>query len=531
MKPLFTFSLLILAGLIYGQQIAPDSTFGANGIANVPYGQLNQALAFSADLKQQSNGKFVVCGDALKTGYLMALARYNTDGTLDNTFSNNGILLSNLFGSTGHFQYSPSEMAIQSDDKIVVAGVADYSFNDTNYFTQTLIARYKSNGTPDSSFGTFGITTIDLSDSTYEFANSVGIQSDGKIVVAANASTTEVRNVVLRLTSNGIIDSTFGVNGLTNVPIDGDPKLKVKADDKIVVGGKAVSNMAVVQLLANGRIDSSFGTNGLVVQAISPNLNTFYALAVQPDGKILIGGTGTVGPLPVRNFAAMARLNTNGTPDSSFNGNGMLLESISSVEVGTHHDEIHEIAVQADGKILVGGRTFINPSEGNGLMFARFNADGSRDNTFNDSGHVAFNTTQIGTDVPRRLLLLPGGKFATLIQPDGHSGSPDNNFAVLVLGPQVTLNVATVNANAGSMVIAPNPLQANSTLQFELTEPELLSANVYDIQGRRVVTLFDNKMHTAGKYTYSIGNLLPAHGAYLVQLQGNNLQLNAKVIK
>ncbi|MBP6732200.1 MAG: T9SS type A sorting domain-containing protein, partial [Chitinophagales bacterium] len=383
-------------------------------------------------------------------------------------------------------------------------------------------------GITDSAFGLNGCMLIDLGDSTDDMLTAVDLQADGKIIVAGfSEMLSSFQNVVLRINTNGKIDSTFGVNGLTNVPVMGLTKMEVQPDDKIVVAGIMVPNTALVRLNADGTTDSTFGTNGLVQQSISTR-DECQALALQADGKILVGGRSYKADALSRTSFTLARLNTNGTPDSTFSNNGLLTHTVGGTNLGRRHDEILAIAQQPDGKIVVAGKTIIKGLNDDAMVLARFTSDGLIDPAFNDSGEVIVNLTG-SAERAFDMKLLPNGKIAVLLAPELHYSN--YNYAVVMFEPKLPLGLPYTGTNEARVTVFPNPAQATATLQFELKEEAILSASVLDMQGRQVASLFTNKLHIAGKHNYSLEKLLPSGGMYLVQLQNKNSVQQVTLIK
>ena len=319
----------------------------------------------------QSNGRLLVGGKLTLSGSTSAdvtsngLARLNIDGSPDADFSTN-----TGTGVNGGFNGDVNAIAVQSDGKILAGGF----FTKLNNVTTYKLARLGSDGTPDTTFngnlGT-GFTNGSLT-STNGGVNSLAIQVDGKIVVggiftALNAVT---HNRVARVSSAGVPDSTFA----TNIGSGFDQTVNavaLQSDGKIVVGGvfttlNANSAKKIARLGSDGTPDTSFNTNvgtGFAGGFVS-------ALAVQSDGKIVVGGTFTT--LNGSSRVGIARLGSDGTPDSSFN-----------TAVGTGFDAgVNTMVMQADGKILVGGQftTFNGTSV---AKVARLNSDGTLDTSFN----------------------------------------------------------------------------------------------------------------------------------------------------
>jgi uncharacterized delta-60 repeat protein len=290
------------------------------------------------DLALQNDGKIVAVGygnfdpNASRSADF-ALARYNPDGTLDTSFAGGKVALD----FAGAQDYGRS-VAIQADGKIVVAGHSNGKF---------AVARYNTNGTLDSSFGSSGKLTTNLSN-TLEAAYAVAIQSDGKIVVSGYAGSLVA---VVRYNTNGTLDTSFDSDGkvLTNVgnwayAYD----MAIQSDGKIVLAGTGYSNQnqnkaVLVRYNTNGSLDTSFGTGGTVGTPIGGGTHYTYALALQQDNKpVLVGYTNT-------DFTIM-RYNTNGTLDTSFDRDG-----IANTDFGDTNDYAYAVAIQSNGDVLIAG--------------------------------------------------------------------------------------------------------------------------------------------------------------------------------
>ena len=212
---------------------ALDSTFGSGGTVTTFFGGdgLNGDEAHSVVV--QTNGKLVVAGYTtnLDDTTDFALARYNSNGPLDSTFGTGGKVKTNF----GDFDYVGA-MALQSDGKIVAAGMTRVNFSP-----DFAVARYNSNGTLDTSFGIGGKVITDFGGPSQAFG--VGVQADGKVVVAGYAHLAEGWDVALtRYNANGTLDTTFGTGGKKMTPI-GAPSvaqasgLGIQKDGKIVIAG------------------------------------------------------------------------------------------------------------------------------------------------------------------------------------------------------------------------------------------------------------------------------------------------------
>jgi len=338
-----------------------DTSFGTNGWTSTTIGANSQAAAVAV----QSDGKIVVGGSANGD---FAVVRYNADGSLDTGFGTSGKTTVDFAGSTDGIY----GLALQSDGKIVATGQACTAGGVAQFGT----VRLTTSGALDTSFNTTGKVQTALG-SSQDTAYGVVIQSDGKIVVAGSSSQSGLYNVaVVRYTSAGALDTSFNSTGkvLTNLvgPSYGSSAYSValQSDGKIVVGGSvgtaAGSSLAVWRYTTAGALDTTFNGTGQATIS-SASYNTAYSVAVQSDGKIVAAGsTGTVS---VTDFIA-ARLNTNGSADTSFGSSGTVATDFGANEVA------RGVLVQSDGSIVAAGYTSSNSYD---FAVARYTAAGALD--------------------------------------------------------------------------------------------------------------------------------------------------------
>ena len=292
----------------------------------------------------------------------------------------------------------------QPDGKVVVAGQATTASEET----VVALARYTTKKKLDTTFGGDGLVTTAFGDA---YANAVGIQSSGGIVIAGpyNSATDFALS---RHSPDGTLDTTFGESGFVVTDFGGvnvPRALAIQPDDKIVVVGDFtdpttyVRHFALARYLPDGALDTSFGVGGKVVTAFgSITDQVAYAVALQSDGKIVVAGGRTWWPV----VGVVARYSVGGTLDTAF-GNG------GSIIGGT---PANAVAIQDDGSIVVAGQT---PAQG--FRVARYTPSGEPDTTFGASGEVA-------TDFPvyavaRSLAIQRDGKIVA-------AGRAGDDFAV-----------------------------------------------------------------------------------------------------
>jgi uncharacterized delta-60 repeat protein len=390
--------LTLLGGAIFaaaGHAVAQapgtlDSTFNPNVTGN---GSNVNPSATAV----QPDGNIIIAGFFTNVGGTPRsnIARLNNDGSVDNTFdpNANGMV---------------SSVALQADGKILIAGA--FTALQPNgagaATTRNRIARLNSDGTLDSAFD----PNLD------NFVSSMAVQADGKILLCGGftmvAGTT--RNYIARLNSDGSLDKAFNPN-----PSSAVFSVAVQEDGKVLLAGQfstlqpngasgATARNFVARVNSDGSLDNAFDPN-----ADSPANNVI----VQADGKILLGGTFTklqpksAPSATTRNY--IARLNNDGSLDSGFDPNA--------------GNVVFSVTVQADGKILLGGRfTTLQP---NGAAspavrnnIARLNNDGSLDNAFDPNANdVVFN---VATQADGKTLL--SGNF-TALQPNGATDPTTRN--------------------------------------------------------------------------------------------------------
>ncbi|HZF99883.1 MAG TPA: delta-60 repeat domain-containing protein, partial [Chitinophagales bacterium] len=262
--------------------------------------------------------------------------------------------------STGAFEHAyGSELAVQPDGKIVQAG----DVGATGAFRKIAVIRYSPNGTLDNAFGVAGKTTAPLG--TYHaYAAGMALQPDGKIVVGGHSQAlfNASHFGVLRLNADGSPDNTFGVGGSATISFgSGGPEYEysetydmvLQPDGKIVVVGRsylesnapAGTALAMARFNSDGTLDAGFGSGGKVFRAEAPYAYRLNGVALQPDGKLLV--TGYRVSSGAENFLT-GRFLPDGTPDSSFGGNGLVVTALSA----TNYNHGRDVTILSDGKIV-----------------------------------------------------------------------------------------------------------------------------------------------------------------------------------
>jgi uncharacterized delta-60 repeat protein len=302
------------------------------------------------------------------------LIRYQSNGSLDSAFGTNGVVitLGNTVGTDANVWLYPHDMVLQPDGKIVVAGLADY----ISVYGDGYVARYNQNGTPDGTFLTNiqgqlnGSVVVNFANN-YNVINAVRLQSDGKIVVAGWTNEGSSDLAMARINPNGSFDTSFDGDGkLTtdfgnNAP-DSANDIAIQPDGKIVAVGQTNINfidVAVARYTPNGALDPTFGGGDG-----KENID-FYtwgeaasAVALQADGKIVIGGVGDL----ERNFSGffVLRLLTNGGFDTSFgNGSGKVITNLGEgVNTGLGQT-VNGMVLKTNGRLVLAGTSSFNSTD------------------------------------------------------------------------------------------------------------------------------------------------------------------------
>lgn len=386
-----------------------DPSFGVGGkVVTVVSTGFTDGFAEVRGIISQADGRLVVVGDVIDVSAPtqdFVVLRYDVNGNPDPTFGVGGRVTTDFLGYADH-AYG---VAQQPDGKIVVAGDAtDSSFSLLGY--GFALARYNSNGSLDTSFGTGGKVRIDLADSQDELFK-VAIQSDGKIVAAGHAynSAANTDNVVVaRYNSDGSLDTGFGTGGLVftsfNSAVSQALGLGIQADGRIVIAGFGGNQgMILARYMGNGSLDASFGTGGKVDTTLGL-FGSGLALALQPDGKIVVSGNAFTGA-NTTDFG-VARFLNDGSRDLNFGIGGQTFTNF-----GPGSDNAYQVMVQPDGKIVAAGFTYDPITGGDGdFAVARYHADGSPDLSFGAGGKMTTDFSG-GVDFAFGAAIQPNGRI------------------------------------------------------------------------------------------------------------------------
>lgn len=389
------------------------------------------------------------------------------------------------------------------------------------------VRRYLPSGAADSSFGTGGRVVVPVAGSTSSLGNAVAVDSSGRIVVAGKAIVGGVDEIVVaRLNSNGTLDTSFNGSGVALTPIGtgaGAQALVIQPDGKIVAGGSArlgdLGDFAVVRYNTGGSLDTSFDADGIVTTNLV-NFDQVSALALRTNGAtvdgIIAAGTANVGALDSQFATAVYTLG--GALDTSFGGTGSVVDDAGGVAqadeasdvafanskivvvgtLGTGTGKLElvrynlngtrdtgfgtggvvttnpaplspllpSVAVQADGKVLVGTTLKDAGSSAAGFALYRYGANGAADLGFGSDGAVITATSKLGLS-GGDIALMPGGGIAQGGTVNDTTTPGDTNGTVLLYGTaSLGINVTNVAPTAGFASGNPTSAQPGEIVNF-----------------------------------------------------------------
>lgn len=374
-------TFLFFTSLLFSQAGELDPSFANGGILiwDVSGGQdTGKGIAV------QDDGKIIVAGSGGFAGGLsfdMYLTRLNEDGSVDETFGENGLFhFPNDLGSDLVY-----DLKLLDDGKIMVAG--SYAASAAN--PEFMILKLNTNGTLDSTFAVNGalVHTIDAGE---DYARAIAFNDDGQLLVAGNSKKPGFgynRNVVVRYDATGAIDSTFGTNGVFMWKMDNTFNdvwnMEIADDGNLLVSGRSTpfgtDRLTVYKVMADGSsLDSTFAVNG---ELYAPYEGSAYGMILHSNGSILLSGNND--SANGRDLVVLA-YNQDGTPNTAFGQDGVFLFDLNISDIGLN------ILEQQDGKIIVagesGGTLFAGPPRS--IFSLRLLEDGTLDTSWGGTGYV-----------------------------------------------------------------------------------------------------------------------------------------------
>jgi uncharacterized delta-60 repeat protein len=364
-----------------------DTAFCTNASDGAKFGATINTAIFATGSEVFIGGNFTSYGTTEFTRYFVAL---NSDGSINNTLN------SNISGTVFSFSATATALARQSDGKILVGGLF------TNYkgqLNRSYLIRLNSDGTTDTAFCANAVDGAKFNAQIF----SITVQSDGKILVGGlftNYDGITGRSYLVRLNSDGTLDTAFCANAVDSAKFNAQATgISVQSDGKILVGGNftnyagTTNRNRLIRLNSDGTLDTAFCVNASDGAKVSAGVNIAF---LQSDGKILLAGNfsnyaGTSGR------SRLVRLNADGTTDTAF--------CVNAVDGAKFNAEVNSVFVQSDGKILAGGAFNDYAGTAGRNRLVRLNADGTTDTAFCVN---AVDGTKFGSEVTSCVAQLNG---------------------------------------------------------------------------------------------------------------------------
>lgn len=439
-----------------------DATFGQNGVVQTDISEGDVAL----NLVLLTDGKILLAGLTQQSGILpdpeeralIGLVRYNTDGSLDETFGTDGRVVAdfeNLLG--GGATHRVTDLVVDASGTIYVAGSLNGNPNlGNNQPPVFLLVRFMPDGTIDSAFGNDGVVVEDVG-AERDLDVQLAPQPDGLVAAVGFGSEEGLRTTLFRYTLNGELDVDFGTGGLSPASL---------------------------------------------------NAISFYpvALTLLSDGKIAIAGRAEI---TAGQGVAAARFNADGTLDDGYASGGIALTTLTgqTTDNGIITDAYVRDAISGpDGSVLIGGSAHANTFD---YFLTRFNSAGTLDASFGTDGLVM-------TDFADSFDALS----AIALQPDGNVVAVGYEFKLARYLAGISTATATPSA-AQRFVLDmpyPNPFQQQTNVAFSLEQPAHVRLVAYDVLGREVAVLVDGPRAT-GTYSELLNAGSLPTGIYLLRLE------------
>jgi uncharacterized delta-60 repeat protein len=383
-------------GGIYWNVVNLSSLFGMPKFNLYRVDGVNSVYLFGED--GRAFRKNAAC--SVTTGF-----NYQVNGTsvqfTDTSINANSWLWDFDDGNTSTLQHPVHTYAAVGNYTVCLTSSYTSCGDDTTCHTITICEPNSSAaiaGTLDDSFDDDGIVTVDYTSAITDYANSIAIQPDGKVISGG-----QLAGTLARFNPDGSPDTTFGGDGQVTIPIIGI-KTRLASDGKIITGGNLDFLPAVTRFNTDGSIDSTFGVNGISSFNIvgDNSQQSLQSMVIQPDDKIVVTGHSSNDKLKI------ARLNPDGGLDSTFDGDGIRALTEFDGKIYLHYGG--DVTLQPDGKIVIVSQ---GTSNSTGFGIIRLNAQGSIDSTFSDDGYrnIGITSGSSSSEVANCVLIQPDGKI------------------------------------------------------------------------------------------------------------------------
>jgi len=485
-----------------------DLSFGTNGFiqTKLPL-KSDDGISIIKQIKQP-DGKYLAVVDQSEYDDSLSiyeehyyLYRFTSNGQPDPAFgTNGGVALAN----------GPSHLFVLGDGKILLV---------SNDLTELTTIRLLASGAKDLSYGFKGINYTGY----FFYATAAHMQPDGKLILAGN-NPAGSKNVLVRINPDGLTDFTFGNNGEQYLPFDNlvDNRsiisIKQMTDGRLLMAAATYFNSAnhciMIRLKSNFTYDSTFSQDGQMTVSYSGFF--FGDFDIDGTGRALIAGTYYYNSFQ-RSALVFARIKANGNQDSTFGTNG-----IRTTTYGGQRDQITQVKIQPDGKIIAVGST--------DLKFAvmRLNTTGTADGSFNTTGK---NITPINGSAnagTAYMSMEPDGKLLIC----GYAFYPDSTMSFMMARYHTGYNVSVDELNTIQNVAAyPNPVADMCEVEYTLQQAGEVTFTLHNLQGKLVQSEVAGEELSAGTHHYQLPLAYLPQGIYVLRICHPNGQATIKLVK
>jgi len=520
MKPknlLLSLAFLFLVQLNYSQSL--DNSFNNNGIVMSPNSS-------GKDIIVGPTGLIYTISDFWGNQWDLKLSRLLSNGLPDISFGSGGTVITDISGGSTDLG---TVVLLQPDGKIIVGGVT----SNGGFNFRLVLVRYTDSGELDISFGSSGIVVANTS-AYFEFVSTALLQNDGKIILLGTDSNGDNLDVVaVRYENNGNLDFTFGTNGYFRYDFsNGNDRVMdamIQSDGKIVIVGNTLPydstswDSFALRIDNSGTIDYSFGSSGVIILSPGDGNDLIGSVAPQSDGKLILYGSTYNGSIYLKFYAC--RLNTNGSMDFSFAVNGHAFIEYESELFQCHHPG--KVIIQPDDKLLlIGGTDSIACStclHNKDFSIIRLTPEGFKDVTWGNDGIFKIGLSSIWILGESREYLQSG-----CLQQDGKLlviGNYQNGSADIVMRLNTDIVIFTEEPKNLSNEVAtvfPNPVLDNVNVLFDVIPTGTIE--LYNSIGLKIYHLDSDEKHTI------INTENFAKGIYFIRILNNNKSFTKEII-
>lgn len=491
--------ILVLIGRA-GLSQSLDASFGVNG--KISYA-LGLEISYIKKVIALSEGQILTGGVLQDDGnYQLFVHRMNTDGSLDNSFSSDGMFTKELFNSNTFL----IDMGMDSDGKIVVAGY----YGDPS---KAFLLRLTSSGELDNTFGMGGVFLVP---NTYDKSriHAIHIQIDGKILLTGYESRNNNQNIMIgRLNSNGTLDNSFDQDGIKSIDlinssgIEQSGGIGVLNDGSIVIA-VVVSNYVqdsaiVIKLTSTGAFDNSFGQNGMV-SFQQGSYEQFRKILIHGDKLVFCGFDYFLG----KYHSIAIRLLSDGTYDNTFANQGIYSEDLT--DGAGDGSFFGDILLLPDDNYLIGGTLMNNDFMGDMCML-RLSSNGTPDNNFGTDGLVTLQWSALQDDAVNSITLQQDNKIII-------AGNNGRNIA-MARYESITLDNLPGTDILNEFSYSPNPVADNCNVSFTLNQSSEVEIKLIGNNGALIQMIKNKEVLQNGNYTVVIDLSKFTSGLYAIVLE------------